>query len=246
MRQSVFFTIVLVLALAISIVVYKFFLPEHIKQGGPLVVLLITLSILSITFIIERYLTLKKAEGRGNLHTFIRQFREAMAGGRIKEAIDLCEKQGGALANVCRTGLLSYEDSADSDMTTYEKQDMTRRAVDEANMLEAPLLERNLIALSTIASIATMVGLLGTTIGMIRAFAAMATTGAPDAIQLALGISEALVNTAGGLFVAIVSIVAYNFFVNKVDALNYMTDEAAHEMLDQIHAMMKGRRRAQV
>jgi biopolymer transport protein ExbB len=89
-----------------------------------------------------------------------------------------------------------------------------------------------------------MVGLLGTTIGMIRAFKAMATTGAPDAIQLALGISEALVNTAGGLMVAIVAIVAYNFFVNKVDTLNYMTDEAAHEMLDQIHSMTEGGKRA--
>jgi len=245
MRQSVFFAIVLVLAFGIAMVVYNMFLPENIKQGGPLVVLLITLSILSITFIVERYITLKKAEGQGNLHTFVREFRTAMAAGQLKEAIALCEKQGGALANVCRSGLLSYEDAADSDMTTYEKQDITRRAIDEANLLESPLLERNLIALSTIASIATMVGLLGTTIGMIRSFAAMATTGAPDAIQLALGISEALVNTAGGLFVAIVSIVAYNFFVNKVDSLNYMIDEAAHEMLSQIHTIMKGRRRVQ-
>jgi biopolymer transport protein ExbB len=121
------------------------------------------------------------------------------------------------------------------DLSTYERQDFTRRAIDEANALEAPILERNLIALSTIASIATMVGLLGTTIGMIRSFRAMATTGAPDAIQLALGISEALINTAGGLFVAIATIVAYNFFVNKVDSLNYTIDEAAHEMLDHIH-----------
>ena len=245
MRQSVFFTIVLVLAMAIAWAVYTFFLPEHIKRGGQLVMLLIVLSILSITFIIERYLTLRKAEGRGNLHLFVREFRQAMAAGNISGAIALCETQGGALANVCRTGLMSYEDAADSDMTTYEKQDITRRAIDEANLLEAPLLERNLIALSTIASIATMVGLLGTTLGMIRSFKAMATTGAPDAIQLALGISEALVNTAGGLFVAIVSIVAYNFFVNKVDTLNYMIEEAAHEMLDQIHAIMKGRRRVQ-
>jgi biopolymer transport protein ExbB len=69
---------------------------------------------------------------------------------------------------------------------------------------------------------------------MIRCFHAMARTGAPDAIQLALGISEALINTAGGLFVAIVSIVAYNFFVNKVDSLNHTIDEAAHEMLEQV------------
>jgi biopolymer transport protein ExbB len=70
----------------------------------------------------------------------------------------------------------------------------------------------------------------------------MATTGAPDAIQLALGISEALVNTAGGLIVAIGSIIAYNFFVNKVDSLNYAIDEVAQEMLDKFSKRMRAAR----
>jgi biopolymer transport protein ExbB len=235
MRQSLFFTIVLIVSLAISYAVYEFLLPEYIKRGGPLVVLLITLSLLGLTFIIERYITLKRAEGKGNVHKFVRQFRQEVEAGNLQEAIGHCEKQGGSLANVLRAGLTSFQDAMSFDLSTYERQDFTRRAIDEANALEAPILERNLIALSTIASIATMVGLLGTTIGMIRSFKAMATTGAPDAIQLALGISEALVNTAGGLFVAIATIVAYNFFVNKVDSLNHTIDEAAHEMLDHIH-----------
>jgi biopolymer transport protein ExbB len=244
MRQNVFFTIVLVVSFAIGFIVYKFLLPEHIQKGGPLVVLLIVLSLLALTFIVERYLTLKRAQGKGNIHGFVRKFRTEVEAGRIEEAIAHCEKQGGSLANVLRAGLQSFQDATRFDLTTYERQDYTRRAIEEANSLEAPILERNLIALSTIASIATLVGLLGTTIGMIRCFQAMATTGAPDAIQLALGISEALVNTAGGLFVAIASIVAYNFFVNKVDSLNYTIDEAAHEMLDQVHAT-RGRQRAQ-
>ena len=92
-----------------------------------------------------------------------------------------------------------------------------------------PLLERNLIALSTIASIATMVGLLGTVIGMIRSFAALGHSGAVDAQKLAVGISEALINTAGGLFIAIAGIVTYNVFVTRVDNFNYMMDEASYE-----------------
>ena len=100
-----------------------------------------------------------------------------------------------------------------------------------ATSLEVPLLERNLVALSTIASIATMAGLLGTTIGMIRAFAALARAGAPDSIQLATGISEALINTALGLFAAIVGIVAYNFFTTKVDNFTYMIDEAVYNVV---------------
>jgi biopolymer transport protein ExbB len=87
------------------------------------------------------------------------------------------------------------------------------------------------VALSTIASIATMVGLLGTVIGMIRAFQALAHAGAPDAIQLSIGISEALINTAGGLFAAIAGIVAYNYFVTRVDDFTYTIDEAAYSIM---------------
>jgi biopolymer transport protein ExbB len=239
LRQSLFFIVVIVLASAVAFVVYQFFLPEHIRSGGPLVMLLIVLSLLAATYIIERSITLKRAEGRGNLHTFVRKFRQEIEAGRTDEAIALCRKQGGSLANVLQSGLSASVDANTFNLSTYERQDYTRRAIDEANALEAPILERNLIALSTIASIATMVGLLGTTIGMIRAFQATGHAGAPDAIQLALGISEALVNTAGGLIVAIAAIVAYNFFVNKVDALNYTIDEAAHEMLDHINTMGK-------
>ena len=245
MRQSVFFTVALVVSLIVAYVIYSTLLPAHIKAGGPLVIVLIALSLLSVTFIIERGIALKRAEGRTNAHAFVKGFREDMEAGRVSEAIERCNKQGGSLANVLRAGLVSFQEAIESDMTTYEKQDVTRRSIEEANALEAPLLERNLIALSTIASIATMVGLLGTTIGMIRAFAAMATTGAPDAIQLANGISEALVNTAGGLFVAIACIVAYNFYVNKVDALNYTIDEVAQEMLDKFSKTLRGRKHAQ-
>jgi biopolymer transport protein ExbB len=111
-----------------------------------------------------------------------------------------------------------------------------QRAIEEATSLETPLLERNLIALSTIASIATMAGLLGTTVGMIRAFTALAKAGAPDAIQLSIGISEALINTALGLLAAIIGIIAYNFFVTKVDNFTYMIDEASYNVVQILNA----------
>jgi biopolymer transport protein ExbB len=93
--------------------------------------------------------------------------------------------------------------------------------------------------MSTIASIATMFGLLGTVIGMIRSFRALAQAGAPDAIQLSIGISEALINTALGLFAAIVGIVAYNFFVNKVDNFTYMIDEASYDVVQTLMTRSK-------
>jgi biopolymer transport protein ExbB len=109
--------------------------------------------------------------------------------------------------------------------------DETRRTLQEANALESPNLEKNLNSLSTIASIATMLGLLGTTIGMIRAFNAMSHAGAPDATQLALGISEALVNTALGLTTAIVATLLYNYFTTQVDLFNNRVEETSYDIL---------------
>ena len=115
-------------------------------------------------------------------------------------------------------------------MDEKEVLEETKTAIEEAGALETPLLERNLSALSTIASIATMLGLLGTTIGMIRSFHAMSRAGAPDAAQLALGISEALVNTALGLTTAIIGIVLYNYFSTRVDNFREGIEETTYEV----------------
>ena len=133
----------------------------------------------------------------------------------------------GSLANIMRSAIERFKTiENDNDYPTEKKLVEVQRAIDEATNLETPLLEKNLVILSTVASISTLFGLLGTTIGMIRAFAAFGDTGTVDATQLAVGISEALYNTAGGLAGAIISIVAYNFFTTKVDNYVYMIDEA--------------------
>ncbi|HOK13636.1 MAG TPA: MotA/TolQ/ExbB proton channel family protein, partial [Candidatus Kapabacteria bacterium] len=142
-------------------------------------------------------------------------------------ALAECDKQRGSIANVLRAAISRFKEVKDDENYGPEKKiSEVQRAIDEAMNLETPLLEKNLVILSTVASIATMVGLLGTTIGMIRAFAALAQSGTVSAIQLSIGISEALYNTAGGLAAAIISIVAYNFFTTKVDNFVYMIDEA--------------------
>lgn len=204
-------------------------LPKYIRDGGPLVTLLIFLSILVITFVIERMFSLKKAQGRGNLVNFLIEVKKQLRNGDVDAAIAACDKQRGSAANVIKAGLQRYKQARADKLPKDKVIAETQAAIQEANGLEVPILERNLIALSTIASIATMVGLLGTTIGMIRAFAALGHAGAVDAVKLAVGISEALVNTAGGLFAAIIGIVAYNVFTTKVDNFNYMIDEASFE-----------------
>jgi len=207
-------------------------LPKFIQDGGPIVILLLALSMMVITFIIERMLSLRRAEGKGSLQKFLRDVVEAAKERKFNEAIELCKHQQGAAANVLLAALERYLVVQRRGLSIEKQVAEVKRMVEEATALETPVLEKNLLAISTIASIATMVGLFGTTLGMIRSFQALASTGAPDAVQLSLGISEALVNTAGGLFAAITAIVAYNVFVNKVDNMTFMLDEAAFEIVE--------------
>jgi biopolymer transport protein ExbB len=201
-----------------------------------LVVVLIALTIMVTAFVFERIFSLRKAAGKGSVTSFLSKVQKLVNAGEVDAAIEECDKQRGSMANVIRTGLERYKliKASGSVIEQKEMLEDVKHSIEEAMMLEVPLLEKNLIALSTIASIATMVGLLGTTIGMIRAFAAMARSGAPDAVQLSLGISEALINTAGGLTAAIIGIVAYNFFTNKVDNFTYMIDEASYSIVQSL------------
>ena len=205
--------------------------PEYIKQGGPLLIVGLTCLFLVFTFAIERLVVLWRAGGRGSVDAFVRNLRSAVTGGDIPAAVEVCKRQGGSLANVVGAGLSRYAKlrGLRSDEALIEE---TRKAIATASALETPHLERNLTALSTLASIATLLGLLGTTIGMIRSFHAMSRAGAPDATQLALGISEALVNTALGLTTAILGTFLYNYFSTRVEAFYGRTEETAFEVVE--------------
>lgn len=243
MKQSLFVTLNFLISFAIGYVVWGVILknqpsgtiPHSVYQGGPLVVVLMTIFLMLLAFVVERMISLYKvAKGKGSIQVFFKKLVQLLSADDYDGALAACDKQRGTTANVLRAGIERFRSVRDdAKMDAEKKIVMTHAAIEEANALEGPLLERNLIALSTIASIATMVGLLGTTIGMIRAFAATGNVegGVIDAQQLAVGISEALVNTAGGLLSGIGGIFFYNFFVNKVDAFNYTTDEATFEVM---------------
>jgi biopolymer transport protein ExbB len=111
-------------------------------------------------------------------------------------------------------------------MDKEQKLAALQKEVEEATSLELPMLEKNLTILSTLATVATLIALLGTVLGMIRAFSALgAGGGAPDAAALATGISEALINTALGIGTSAIAIIMYNFFTSKIDELTYKIDE---------------------
>lgn len=240
MKQSVFMTVLITAAFLVSIFIFEFIFGaegdayglHYIYKGGYLVVLLMVLSIMVITFVFERIFSLRKANGKDSLPYFLKKVQKSLLENNIEAAIEVCDHQKGSCANIIKMGLESFVRSSKLGLSIDKRIGEMKRSIEEASALEVPLLERNLIAISTIASISTMVGLLGTTIGMIRAFKALAQSGAPDAVQLSLGISEALINTAGGLFAAIVAIVAYNYFVNKVDTYTYLIDEASYNVVE--------------
>lgn len=242
MKQGVFITILMVAAFIIAYLIFTYMLPDYIKAGGPLVIILIMLSLMVVTFIFERLLALNKAKGKGALTAFLRKVQAEISKENIDGAIEICDKQRGSCANVLRAGLEKYKliKGSNSKATMKETQEEIQHAIEESMMLEVPLLEKNLVFLSTIASIATLTGLLGTTLGMIRAFKALAKSGAPDAIALSLGISEALVNTAGGLFCAILGIIFYNYFVTRIDNFTYMIDEATYSMVNTLAEKQAG------
>jgi biopolymer transport protein ExbB len=253
MKQSLFITLVLIITLAVGIGIWWYVLgnPANFKDGtsreqpinlmgqvftgGFIVPVLIALTLIDLTIVFERLFSLKKASGKGSTPKFLKEVEGYIEEGNVDAAIQACDNQRGSLANVIRSGLERYKViSHESKMEAEKQLAEVQRAIEEATMLETPVLERNLIVLSTVASIATMFGLLGTVIGMIRAFRAMARAGAPDAIQLAIGISEALVNTAGGLIAAIIGIIFYNYFTNKVDTFTYTIDEASYSMVQML------------
>ncbi|MBN1503496.1 MAG: MotA/TolQ/ExbB proton channel family protein [Candidatus Eisenbacteria bacterium] len=233
MKQSIFMFVVLVVAFVVALGIFLYLLPDYLRAGGPLVVILIMLSIMVITFIFERSFALRASQGKGSVLAFLKSVKQDVIKNNIDGAIAACDKQGGTAASVLQAGLERYKELKDQKAKLGHKETMeeVQTSINDAMMLETPLLEKNLVVLSTIATVSVLTGLLGTVIGMIRAFNALAHAGAPDAIQLSQGISEALVNTAGGLLAAILAIVSYNYFFTKIDSFTYMIDEASFSMI---------------
>ena len=198
-----------------------------IYKGGIIVPFLMAILMMVITFSIERWITITKAKGKGRITAFVLRVYQKLTGQDIDSAIEECDKQRGSVANVIKAGLLKYKEVFGmKGMNKDQKIVAIKQEFEEATSLEMPILEQNLVILATIAPLATLVGLLGTVLGMIKAFAALATAGAPDAIALATGISEALINTAFGIGSSALAIIFYNYFTTKIDKMTYSIDEA--------------------
>ncbi len=211
-----------------------------IYKGGIIVPFLITCILVLLTFTIERGITLSRAKGKGRLNVFVKNIQNMIAADQIEESQAACDKQRGSLANVVKSGLKRYRELQD-DMTLENDQKVValQKEIEEATALELPMLSKNMIIISTLASISVLIGLIGTVLGMIRAFAALAQAGAPDALALATGISEALINTAFGITGSTLAIIAYNYFSTSIDSLTFKIDEAGFSMTQSFSASLK-------
>ena len=199
-----------------------------IYKGGFVVVIVQTLLLTVFALSIERFFALSKAKGKGNLINFVYDVKKQLEKGDIKGADKLCTQQKGSVAAVIAAGLKKYEEmevSTDAELTKEQKLAAIQKDIEEATALELPCMEQNLPVIATISTLGTLFGLLGTVLGMIRSFAALANAGAPDSVALATGISEALINTAFGIATGALAIISYSFFTGKIDNMTYAIDE---------------------
>jgi len=255
-----FSALVIPIALVVAICIYKYILgdPSHFQgndnanaalpgdyfgivfKGGFIVPILMTLLLTVFTVIIERFIAIRKGKGRGNVTSFVHEVKGHLATNSINEAIKTCDAQKGSVANVIRAVLQRYK-SLENDETMVKDQKLAtlQKEVEESTSLELPALEQNLVMLATITSLGTLMGLLGTVLGMIRAFGALANAGAPDSVALAQGISEALVNTAFGIGTAAFALIFYNIFTTQIDKLTYSIDEGGFSIVQSYNANHK-------
>jgi biopolymer transport protein ExbB len=210
-------------------------------MGGIIIPILLGMFLMVLTFSIERLLTISKALGSGSIADFIRKVQYHLANRNVDAAMAECDKQRGSVANVMRAGLRRYKEMTTvGDLSTDQKVLAIQKEVEEATALELPMLQKNLVFLSTITSVGTLVALLGTVMGMIRSFSALGEGGGAGAAgDLAIGISEALYNTALGIGTSAIALIMYNVFTTKIDSITYGIDESGFTLTQSFASLYK-------
>jgi biopolymer transport protein ExbB len=203
-----------------------------VYKGGPIVPVLLGLLLMVVVFSFERYAVISKAAGTGNLDQFMTSVQKDIKSGNIEGAIASCDKQKGSVANPIKSALLKYQEVKKEGLDSEAAAETIHKEIEEVTSLEMPMLEKHMTVLSTMVSLGTLAGLLGTVTGMIKAFSALSAAGTPDQAALANGISEALINTATGISTSALAIIAYNFFTSKIDTLTYSIDEAGNTIVN--------------
>jgi biopolymer transport protein ExbB len=193
---------------------------ELVIKGGPIMAPILLCSVISLGIIVERCLSLRR--NRILKYEVLQRIEELLRDRKIPEASTLCKRYPSSMTRILLAAILNHDKSREE----------IKEIIEDAGRHEVPVLERYLTILGTIASISTLLGLLGTITGMIKTFNVIAALGYGHPEALAGGISEALITTAAGLGVAIPTLVLYNFFTSKVDALVIEMEKNSLRMLN--------------
>jgi biopolymer transport protein ExbB/biopolymer transport protein TolQ len=204
------------------------------KMGGVawgVVIILFIMSIWSIAVMIERYFTFRSAKKQSR--EFAPAVAEALKDGKIEEAIMVSERYSKShLAKVVVAGLKEFQAHTTSNDIPGELIESSRRALERSAAITREELKRGTNALATIGSTAPFVGLFGTTIGIINAFSGMSKGEDTGIGAVAGGISEALITTALGLFVAVPAVWLFNYFTSRIEAFSVEMDNSSSELID--------------
>lgn len=181
-------------------------------------------SLLSLTIFIERLIYIRKAEGDSD--SLLIALKAHIEQGNITEAIKSCDDIDGAVARILKTGLTRH----------HMTRDHIENSMQVKGLAEIADLERNAKILSIIATVAPLLGLLGTTIGFIQAFAEMRQSGLVDISTSGLGsaLEYALISTAAGLVVAIPTLIGYNYLISRIERLVLEMRITSSEIVDWI------------
>jgi biopolymer transport protein ExbB len=198
---------------------------SYFVKGGLVMWPLLLLSILGITVVIWRWAALRQATR--NVPELMHELRAKLVGGDVAGAIGVCESVRGPVASIVKAGLLRHG----------RPKDEVEMGLQDASAHELAMLERGLPILATIATIAPLLGFLGTVTGMINSFDALAAVGLNNPAAVAKGISEALITTAAGLIIAIPVQMAYNYLITRVNDLVRSMESAANFVLESLSDM---------
>jgi len=194
-----------------------------ITQGGWLMIPILLFSIVAVVLIVNKYIDLGRFRTKTNHIMY--ELKALIAGGKKDEAINLCKSSKGAVPIVLKEGLLH----------SHLDKDGIESYLEAAGTEQVHLMERNMSILATIAGVAPLTGFLGTVTGMISAFMEIERLGGNvNANVLAGGIWEALMTTAAGLAVGIVTYLFYNYFTAKINRMAFEIESNAHQLVDTI------------
>ena len=208
------------------------------QMGWPVRILMFVLAFMSMWSVgvfFERLYTFTQARKQSKL--FAPQAAKHLKDGRLKDAIAVSQSKHyrySHLGKVVLAGLQEYQFQRESG-TTLAREDLVdsvRRAIQRASALTAADLKKGMGSLATIGATAVFVGLLATTLGVINAFQGIAATGSGGLGAVSAGISEALVGTAIGLFVAIPAVWFYNYLTGRIEYFNVEMDNSSSELVD--------------